>query len=209
MLNSGAWQDFARVHVLGRLPGMVMSRSVLHLPDTSWLLRGVAMVPAPSRDSFWLWVFVQPLYVPADRLVLRYGQLLARMSDRNLTGWPGSLTPELGTEIATSVRTQALPQLNAVQKPSDLLTVMQPQREELPDPAHLEAAVYSAVLTGDTSAVQFLGQQMRELSRNGHVGGAEGRMRRVLAAYDEGGATGTVDLLRRWRDETAHRLQLN
>lgn len=208
MLNSGAWQEFARVHVLSRLPGMVMSRSVLHLPDTAWLLRGIAMVPAPSRDSFWLWVFVQPLYVPADRLVLRHGHLLARMSDRNLTGWPSSLTQELGIEIAMSVRAQALPLLNAVQEPSDLLTVMRSQREGVPDPAHLEAAVYSAVLTGDTSAVRLLGQQMRELSSNGHVGGAEHRMRKVLAAYDEGGASGTDTLLRRWRDTTARRLQL-
>jgi hypothetical protein len=206
-MNAGAWQGFARVHVLGRVPGFVMSRSVLHLPDTSWLLRGVAMVSAPSQDSFWLWVFVQPLYVPANRLVFRYGHQLARMSDRGLTDWPTRLNLDLGTEIATSVRSQALPMLDKVRRPADMLDVARSQPGSGTDLDHLETVAYSAVLTGDGPALRLVGQQVRELPRGTETGEAEFRLRRVLAGYERD-AAGTVTLLRRWRDATARSLRL-
>ncbi|MEJ2578593.1 MAG: hypothetical protein P8Z68_05780 [Kineosporiaceae bacterium] len=209
-MGTGVWQGFARAQVLPRLPGMALSGAVLHLPDTTWMLRGVAMVPARSQDSFWLWAFIQPLYVPADRLNFRYGQRLGRMSDRRLTGWPARFDRALGTEIARSVRTQGLPGLAAVRDPGDLLSLVRAQDGAATDLDHWEAAVYSAILAGDRATVRLIGQQVRELPENGAVGAvgaAEHRMRRVIAGYERD-VGGTEIMLRRWRNATARALRL-
>lgn len=206
-MNSRAWQQLARSHIVGRIPGLLLSGSLLHLPDTAWLLRGVAMVASASSDSFGLWAFVQPLYVPADRLVFRYGRRLTRVGDRHQATWPAQSATVVGAEIAASVRAQAMPLLLGVRAPADLLALVRRQPASGSDLDHLEAGAYSAILAEDLPAVQLLGRQMRDLPPALGAEEQSHRMRRVLARFERDAAS-AVALLRCWRDETAQALRI-
>lgn len=184
-----------------------MSQTLIHLPDVSWLLKGIAMVPVPGQDRFRLWVFIQPLYVPADSLSFRYGRMLSRGTDRDQTSWPQIASRELGLEIVDSLRSQGLPVLGTVRGPAEFLEKLLSHPDELSQLSYLEAAVYSAILSRDVHAIRMLGQQVRE------IGDAEGksqaplRIRRVLAAFERSDSA-AVATLTEWRNRTAQSLHL-
>ncbi len=206
-MNTRAWQDLARAHLLGKLPGMVLTGPLLHLPDTAWLLRGVAMVGSVSAESFRLWAFVQPLYVPADRLMFRYGRELSRVGDRGATSWPARRSRAVAAEIVTAVRAQGLPLLLGVRTPADLLALIREYSQASTDLGHLEATAGSAILSGDGARVRLVGQQLRELPPALARTEAAQRIRNLLAGFEQD-AGGAVSTLRCRRDETARALHL-
>jgi hypothetical protein len=185
---------------------MTMSQTLIHVADVSWLLKGIAMVPVPGQDRFRIWVFIQPLYVPADRLDFQHGRMLSRGTDRGQTSWPSIASGELGLEIVDSVRSQGLPVLGTVRGPAEFLEKLLGHPDELSQPSYLEAAVYSAVLARDVHAIRMLGQQVRE------VGDAEGteqvsRIRRVLSVFERSDSA-AVATLTEWRNQTVRALSL-
>jgi hypothetical protein len=206
-MKPGVWQSFARAQLLSRLPGMVMSHTLIHLPDISWLLKGIAMVPVPGQDRFRLWVFIQPLYVPTDQLSFRHGRMLSRGTGRGQTSWPQIASRELGLEIVDSLRGQGLPVLGTVRGPAEFLEKLLSHPDELSQPSYLEAAVYSAVLAGDATAVRLLGHQVRELGDARGVSQALVRARRVLAAFERSDVA-AVGTLTEWRNRTVKALCL-
>lgn len=206
-MEARAWQRLARAHLLGKLPGLVQSGPLLHLPDTTWLLRGVAMVASAPAESFRLWVFVQPLYVPAERLVFRYGREVTRVGDRGASLWPARTDPALAAEIITSIRAQGLPLLLGVSGPADLIALIREQTEANTDLGHLEATAGAAILAGDAARVRLVGQQLRELPPGLLREGKAQRIRNLLACYEQN-AAGARSLLRFRRNETARALHL-
>lgn len=205
-MNSRAWQELARAYVVDRVQGLVLTRSLLHVPDTTWLLRGVAMVASADSESFTLWAFVQPLYVPANRLVFRFGRQLTRVAGQE-TSWPALPVAALGHEIATVLRSQALPLVIGVSSPADLLAVIRREPDSALDPALLEAGTYSAILAEDVTAVRLFSRQMRDVRPVAAPAAELVRLRRVLAGYERDAAS-TIAQLRAWRDETARELRV-
>ncbi len=206
-MNSRAWQDLARAHVVDRVPGLVLTRSLLHIPDTTWLLRGVAMVTAAHADAFTLWAFVQPLYVPADRLVFRFGRQVTRLAGQE-TSWPALPVAAIGQEIAAVLRAQAVPLLVGISTPAELLGLIQREPDSGLDPVLIEAGTYSAILAEDQAAVRLFSHQVRDRQPLTEGPSAEfARVRRVLAAYERDAAS-AVGQLRTWRDTTASNLRV-
>jgi hypothetical protein len=207
MMKPGVWRVFARTQLLGRLPGMTMSQTLIHLTDVSWLLKGIAMVPVPDQDRFRLWVFIQPLYVPAEGLSFQHGRMLSRGADRDQTSWPQIASREIGLEIVESLRSQGLPVLGTVRGPAEFLEKLLSHPDELSEPSYLEAAVYSAVLARDSQAIRMLSPQVREIGDAQGTSPAPLRIRRVLAAFERSDSA-AVAMLTDWRDQTARALRL-
>lgn len=60
----------------GVVPGLVEKGRMLLFTPRGRILRGFYLEDASATDACYLWVFVQPLYVPADSVVLNLGKRL-------------------------------------------------------------------------------------------------------------------------------------
>ena len=71
-------EKLAREHLLSDLRGFVVTRGIIHKTPIGGLLRGFWLdSSAFDKYSAYVYVFVQPLYVPEDTLVFSFGKRLA------------------------------------------------------------------------------------------------------------------------------------
>jgi hypothetical protein len=136
-----------RKHLLAQLPGFAASRGLLYRAPIRDLLNGFCFDPSAfDRQSFYLYVFVQPLYVPCSHIILSFGTRLG-------FGW--ELTKENENEVAakllTCIRNEGLPWLEPLQTPADFANnIATSTTMYKPDGLHLLRAIaYSQALVGD------------------------------------------------------------
>jgi len=151
-MKSREWQRLATATVLPALPGWMVTRGVVHHPDTEWVLRGLARDSSGFSGNFAVWLFAQPLYVPADHLVFTYGVRLSRVGGTGEAWW-SSTSSRMPAELLASVRDQAKPYLAGLSSPADLLRTAHARPAAFVDPHTLEVIAYSAMLVGDDATV--------------------------------------------------------
>jgi hypothetical protein len=71
-------ENLARNHLLAQLPGFIVTRGIIHKSLSDGLLRGFWLdSSAFDPNAAYVYVFVQPLYVPRQHLVFNLGKRLA------------------------------------------------------------------------------------------------------------------------------------
>jgi hypothetical protein len=191
------------------LPGFVAHKSLLFEPSAEWLLRGFLYESSGhTGDDFYMWAFVQPLYVPQDGVTLNYGDRL----DGSSHFWSLSEGPDEATvmrEVLSAIKDEGLRILGALQSPADLAKAALGRL--IPEDVNTrELAAYSLILSGERERARSLLKEMdvgREADEPAWIGEARARGHRILALLDEE-AEVVVDQLGAWRDETVAALGL-
>ena len=169
------------------------------------VLRGVYLEDSSDPARFYVWVFVQPLYVPASTIAFDLGKRLGGASRT----W-GANDPE---SVATIIREEGVPFLTSVSSPEAL--VGWSFLEGRSDPYALEAKAYSLVASGRfVEGVRALRHLARLLS-GGLSGGAptpwmvEMQERaEQLADFAERDPSRARDALTKWEAQTATALRV-
>jgi hypothetical protein len=195
------------IPILG--PQFAAKGRLVHHTHLEWLLRALTFEDTGDAggESFYFWVFVQPLYHPAQYVTLSIGH---RLGDRAWQLVDGGLPPAL-VETAAS---EGLRFLNRIEQPVDLASYLQEDAlREAPENALLrEDAAYSLLLAGDTAgAADHLARiEAAYRDRTPSYDSERELLARIAAmraAMQEGGDA-PVRLLRLYRNETVAHLGL-
>lgn len=133
-MKRNEYQTVARA-IVAAIPGFTSKRRLLMLRPVERILRGLYVEDSSAAGQFYLWVFVQPLYVPATTVTFALGHRLGG----------GSRTWRAGeaTSLIELIRSDGLPFLtnkDSAEKLADSL-----ERSGNDDANTLEAKAYSLV----------------------------------------------------------------
>jgi hypothetical protein len=139
-------ERLCRNHILPELSGFAVSSSLLYRDPVEDLLCAFCFESsAYDRESFFFWVFVQPLYVRKDHVVFTFGNRLG-------LNWELAKGKErdVASKLLATIREEGLPWLESVRTPAkfaknvfDLDTMYRPDKAPV-----LQAVAYSQALTG-------------------------------------------------------------
>lgn len=142
-------KDFAALgrKLLVSLPGYHVKGALIFAEPTNPILRGIAFDGSShSKTSFYIYVFFQPLCVPAEHIHFTFG---FRLTDSAGVGGWESDRPNLVTDISKSLSKQALPFLQKVVSLEGAAETLDAMRSSN---THVnEASAFCRILTGDTA----------------------------------------------------------
>ena len=202
-------------YLLPHLPEYRAKGSLLYAEPVEHLLRGFVFESSEfDPTAFFVNVFVQPLYVPAESYVLDFGDRLGGGAKRwrPTAGQEGKVMGDVLGEI----RRKGLPFLDQIRTPADLALVASTKAQKAPNnPRILEVEAYSLVLAGRYRDARTVLERIEQLARDllranlravwlEEVGTRARLLRETLArSPDE-----AIALLDQWRLETLTRLGL-
>lgn len=199
-------------YLRGRLPGMEQRGSLVYRRPIGDLLCGCHFESSGfGRDRFVLHAFVQPLYVPAQSIVLSFGRRLGKGGER----WF-----DLGEEPEAAVMAgvlrlmerEVVPLCARFREAADFARHGAELAANRRDPHLLEAVAYSHALAGDHARAR---EGIARLLADMQGGGAPQpwqqemirRNQQLEARLRDGPEEAAADL-RRWRDETLRAIGL-
>lgn len=205
-----------------RLPEYRVARGLLYASPVSLLLRGYCFdTSAFEPAAFYVWVFVQPLYVPHDYIFFSFGRRFEEAGAGELR-W--TLTSaNLNTveeDVLHCIETQGVPLLNLLKDPKDLAkaSAREPgSAGELfdcdpDDPNVTEARAYSWILAGNFDKARIdLASLVSDAALRPEQDwefAIRDRAREVLAVLVRSPEEAKL-LLTRWAIDTAKKLRLH
>lgn len=206
-------------YILPHLPGFQIKRSsYLYATPVEMILRGFYFQTSYlDRTAFTVWVFVQPLYIPKEHVVLNIGGRLGWLKKDEDIWWqwspdePEHEEPTL-LNVLEFIQEVGLPFLEQLQTPADLIR-RGAKISGVPKNCYgQEVIAYSYILTGDyRKAKQLLARLYRELRRDEKdylwMGEMADRAELLLETLDRDHRE-AVRLLHEWRDSTLRNLHL-
>ena len=110
-MEARSWRRLVKNGVLPQVPELVLSGSLLHLPDPEWLLCAAVKDDSGFSKDFTIWVIVMPLYEPTDHLGWLVGERLGHLTEGHDIWWEpeNQSTDAIATNIAQRLRAGALP----------------------------------------------------------------------------------------------------
>jgi hypothetical protein len=205
-------ERLSRKYILPHLPGFAANKSLLYRAPIGELLCAFCFEPSGfDRNGFYLWVFVQPLYVPESDIVFTFGNRLG-------FGWEltKETEAELGAKLLKCVRDEGLPWLELLQTPTKFIENVGPGKFMFFNPTNrhvLQAISYSQALIGDTQkALATLNGLLAKLKPPGpdnpehdHAFFKEVNSFRDTLVH---APTAAQEMLRKWREESLAALKL-
>jgi hypothetical protein len=208
-VRAAAIEKLSKRYLLPALPGFEARKKLVFKPPAKWLLRGFAYETSGSTGrDFYVWVFVQPLYVPVDHLVLSFGKRLGGTS--RFWSLDEASEEDLMTDVAAAARREGLPFLEQVKEPAQLAELAM-DRLHPADPNRDEVVAYSRILDGDAEKARPVVAGLVDRARPDEpdwVGEVRARARKMQELLDRGG-NAPMEQLRAWRDQTATALGLD
>jgi hypothetical protein len=137
-------QRLVKQYLLQHLPPLQLDRDLLFYEPIEYLLRGFCFGRSGDAAAFYVWVFVQPLYIPHDSVYFNFG-------DRLSPGWSVSKKsePEVMTEVLDAILADGLPFLDRFHTPEDIVDRIDEFGDAYPTNTHfIEAHAYSLILVG-------------------------------------------------------------
>lgn len=149
-MRANEWKRLAAQVIEPFRPALTMTGSVIHAPDMTTILCGLAKDSSGYSRDFAVWAFVQPLGVPGDHLSFTYG-LRLRRRQQNREWWPSdpSLRASVVEELHDAVTRQALPLLDRMGSARGLLDHIEGRKDWTIDPNHIEAAACCVIELDD------------------------------------------------------------
>ncbi len=203
------WKSLVNNYLLPHLPDFTFKGSLLYAEPVEWLLRGFSFEPSAwDRSSFYLWAFIQPLYVPSDHVYYLFGKRLG--SGLGLR-FEEEKRQESMTDLLTCIQQEGIPYLQQIQTPSDVAWKAKEVHPNPADPYVVEAVAYSLILIGqysqaDKEMTHLLAYWEQEAEHDWHYQ-QMGRVYRVRGALRRAPQE-AVHLLEQWRDLTLKNLRL-
>jgi hypothetical protein len=198
-------------YLLPELPGFMLKGRLLYRLGNEWIVQGIFFESSAfDKQRLAVHAFVQPLYVPADSLVLTLGR---RLPSSNGQWWDMAIGGQIrGDEILQSIRQQGLDLLEMGRSPDQLLRNLGKFLTDLNSEYALEVSGLSRLLIGDDEGSrQDLRRLRGQLARiNDQVGWIQDLRRRAEQIEMETQTDPAVARIRlaSWRDETLRNLRL-
>ena len=200
----------SRRHVLPELgEGFRERGSLVFAEPVEWLLRGFTYEDSGhSGKDFYLWAFVQPLYIPVDHIVLSYGKRLGGPSHH----WSVDQLsePEGREQLTEAVRREGLSFLESFRGPKEFAREAEKMADSGPkNPRFHEDAAYAHLIAGERDVARRHLQDIQELvdtSAQGWQAELRTRAEQILELIADGGDP--IAELDAWRPHTAFRLGL-
>lgn len=212
-------QEFVKLVSLC-LPGFRVRRSLLYAWPFTTLLRGYYFESSAQAATFYVWGFVQPLYIPTDYLYFTFGRRLEELGGGQLRR---TLTPEnmetVRREVLLAIEMQGKPFLSFFNDTQDLARAAARERGspgefldcDPKDPHVAEARAYSWILADELDKaladLHYLISDPELKPEEEWEFVIQQRAREVLAALNRGPEQAKA-LLTRWAVETATKLRL-
>lgn len=144
--------------VQSALPQFTLKGRLLILLPVGYLLRGICFdSSAFSKTAFYPTVFIQPLYIGDDHIVLSFDGRLRDQAGRE--GWELNVMERQSilNELVTAIKDQAFPFLNSICDPRALASICESKpghfrwfRSGCDEIHQMETAAYSWLLAGET-----------------------------------------------------------
>lgn len=194
------------------LPGMEQRGSLVYRRPIGDLLCGCHFESSGfGRDRFVLHAFVQPLYVPAQSVVLSFGRRLGERGERWFDLGEAPQAEVMG-EVLRLMEAQAVPLWARFREPADFARHGAALASNRGDPHLLEAVAYSYALAGDHGRARAeIGVLLAVLQGSGELQPWEREMIRrnqQLDARLRDRPDDAVADLRGWRAETLRAIGL-
>lgn len=151
--------DLMRVvkrHILPHLPEFRVKRwSFLYATPVDMVWRAFHFqVSYTEQEAFTVWMFAQPLYVPADCPVTDIGESLGRSCYRRNRWWTIQLgdaqsEQQVMDEVLWLIQKVGLPFLGRLKTPADIIRWIQKKSDDPDAPYSQEILAYSYILEGD------------------------------------------------------------
>lgn len=207
-MNARLAQRLARRYLLPQLSGFAVRGALTYAKPLGDVARGFYLESSRDPQSFYLWVFVQPLYIPIDGVSFTFGERLGH-------GWSLSAETEdaVMREVVALVRQEGLPFLAGLRNPADLASRAAAITQAPDDPNVAEAIAYSLLLAGQwheaAAALARLDRIVRAIDQRRHpwvaqLGARGGQVRDALTHEP----TAALALLAVWRAQTVAALRL-
>lgn len=110
-VDARSWRRLIGQEVLPHLPELVLTRSILHSPDTEWLLCAALKNDSAFSKGFTVEVIVMPLYEPTGHIGWLVGERLGNLTEGHDIWWDPDRqsTSAIGSDIAARLRRGAIP----------------------------------------------------------------------------------------------------
>lgn len=119
-MKAREFESLTRRHLLAHLPGFDCKGPLLFVRPVHYLLRGFYFNRSDlDSRGFYLYRFIQPLYVPLPHISFNFGR---RLSGRTGDSWqiPLEQTKTIMAEVLSVIQSQGLRLVLSVETPSDL-----------------------------------------------------------------------------------------
>jgi hypothetical protein len=207
-----------RTYLLPELPGFAVHSRLLFHTRIEYLLRGFCFEPSGFESGgFYVWVFVQPLYIPSDNVLLTYGDRL---------GGGSMFWKPIGVDESSVMRAlleamgkEGLPVLERIKTPSAFAAWRSTEPIHRRGMNRLEAQASALILAGNhrqgAELLDEIERRMPEIRRENirlqldrpWVEEIANRARTLRAKLDVDLAD-AIKQLTEWRDYTIQQLKL-
>jgi len=149
------------------LPGkFVLSKKFILKDPVRHIMQGFTFTASAfSKESFYFYVFSQPLYVPRKHLVLSIGERLAPCSYPHSWSFQADLTPTIVKDMLESIRLRGLIFLSKTDEPGKIATLS--RRPEYDNLNIAETEAYSLVMCNDFSSAIIVLDRICDKGRSG------------------------------------------
>lgn len=215
-MDSRELERLNKRYLLPRLPGYAAKGKLILATPVGELLRGVDFEPSGFvADSRRVRYFVLPLYTPqSGDLPYIFARVLGGANQGQGDWWfdfPPERDPVMAS-IADLVEREALPWLERIRTPADLVEQVHRIRNDVTDPYVRQAVGFSQILTGDYRGARAELERLRvEVERGSDDRDwvlALGDLARTVVAELDSHPEAAIDRLRHWRDEAVRALGL-
>lgn len=206
-------EQLAKKYILPRLTGFEVTRGIIHATPIGDLLRGFTFdSSAFDRDVAYLCVFVQPLYVPEDHIVLTFGKRLENRLGflRRNEAWhlDSDVLEQSATAIVKAMVQEGLPFLRKLNTPELFIRNVRSPFGLFDTVFHREAVAYSLARLGRYRLAE---RKLASVSRSVKPTDAWQQVQRNadrLRAAVRLGPAHAQELLDEWKRQTLSALRL-
>jgi len=208
------FESLARKHLLPKMPDFCVSRYLLFVLPLHYIIRGYCFEGSSDPNGFYVWAFVQPLFVPDRGVSFVIGNRLGLILGQTCGAW--SLTADNEEVVMADVwgymQREGRIILDKFQSLRAFAKNAINRRTNPHSPYPPEMVAYAAVLLGDVRLARKMfdrlewtlrDQNDREPYENDILKRA--RLVRETLERDRGEAVG---IMNKWREETAANLKL-
>jgi hypothetical protein len=210
-MDARSWRRIAKTQVLPRVPELVLTGSVLHTPDTEWLLRAAVKNDSAFSKAFTVEIIVMPLYEPTDHIGWLVGARLGQLTDGHDIWWePDTQSADaIGADIAAHLRRGALRYWDRLGDLASFAAECRRRPTFDRDVHYVEWVAGAAVILGDNARARAtfgIARRLRPERSWEHV--AQDRLAELEEAWTAD-RHAALTLLRQRRDHTAAAIGLD
>jgi hypothetical protein len=211
-MKSRQFQILSRKYLLPHLSGYGSKGALLFIQPIKSLLRGFCFEGSGFDPSaFYVWAFVQPLYVPSRVISFTFGKRIGGGAGQR---WKLTMDTEsdVMNEVLASVKTEGIPIIERFETPAKLATEAVEFTHAPKDPYVVEAIAYSFILAGEYSRFMETVNSLQTLLENLDLSLSWPQAMLQRAQYLRDTLTRhpykAMELLDRWAEQTLRNLCL-